>query len=133
MGNFLESPQYVWYSSTMTTKQHLKAATFVAMLLDSRFGIGKFRFGLAAVLDLLPEVGDIIAAVLSFYLVWIALEMDMPSSLIAQMVGNILFNLFFGLIPVVGDIVYLVHKANLKNLAILQSYASSLVDAEIIS
>lgn len=116
----------------MTVQQHLKAATILAILLDSRFGIGKFKFGLNAILDLLPEVGDILAAALSFYLVWIALEMDMPSLQIAKMVGNILFNLVFGLIPIVGDIVYLVHKANLKNLAILKKYAESVVEGEIV-
>lgn len=133
MGNFLEYFLCVWYSIAMTTKQHLRMAAIVATLLDSKFGVGKFRFGFAAILDLMPEVGDVVAAVLSFYLVWIALEMDLPASLIAQMVGNILFNLFFGLIPVVGDIIYLVHKANIKNLAILESYAQKVVNAEIIS
>ena len=132
MGNFLESRRCIWYSTSVTTNQHLKTAAIVATLLDSRFGMGKFRFGFAAILDLLPEIGDVVIAVMSFYLVWIALEIDMPAPLIAQMVGNILFNLFFGLIPVVGDLVYLIHKANLKNLAILEKYADRVVDAEII-
>lgn len=116
----------------MTTKQHLKAAEFVATLLDSRFGVGNFRFGLAAILDLIPEFGDLIAALLSFYLIWIAVQMELPPLQIAQMIGNVSINLIFGFIPVIGDIIYLVHKANLKNLQILKEYAPEFIEGEII-
>lgn len=116
----------------MTAKQHLKTAEFVAIMLDSRFGVGSFRFGLAAILDLIPEFGDFIAAILSFYIIWIAIQMEVPPLQVARMVGNVSINLIFGFIPVIGDIIYLVHKANLKNLQILKDHAPDFIEGEII-
>ncbi|MGI8420132.1 MAG: DUF4112 domain-containing protein [Candidatus Levyibacteriota bacterium] len=102
---------------------HLKAASVLANLLDNQFGFGGFRFGLNSVIDLIPGIGDVVAALLSLYLVWIALEMHLPRLKIVQMLWNILINFLIGLIPFLGDAAYIFRKANLKNLRIIQDYA----------
>jgi len=104
-------------------EKHLQAASLLAYLLDNKFRIGKFRFGLSALLDLAPGIGDITNAILSLYIVWIAFKMKVPALIIMRMVGNIAINFLIGLVPVFGDIVYLFRKVNVKNLALIKKYA----------
>jgi hypothetical protein len=100
--------------------RHLQLATFIADLLDNQFKIGRFSFGIDPVLGLFPGLGDLISAVLSFYLVWIAIEQNLPKRKVARMVFNILFDFGLGAIPVVGDISDFFYKSNARNLKILR-------------
>lgn len=103
-------------------EQHIRTASFLAKLLDNKFQIFGFRFGLNVLLELIPELGDVLAAGLSFYLVWIAIQMKLPKEKIIQMIWNITINFILGIIPVIGELTYLFRKANLKNLKILQDH-----------
>lgn len=107
---------------TNAMDRHLQTAEAFANLLDNQFSVFGIRFGANAVLDLVPEVGDFIAAMLSLYLIWIAVQMKVPFYRIAQMLFNIGLNFVIGLIPIIGDAAYIFRKANMKNLAILQKY-----------
>lgn len=112
---------------------HLKIASAVANLLDNSFEIFGRRFGINGLLGLIPGLGDLIPALLSFYLVWVGTKMNLPKTEIARMMGNIMFNFFVGLIPLVGDYVDFFNHANLKNLAILRKYSQNkIIDGEII-
>lgn len=114
-------------------EKHIKAAEIVANVLDNHFEIFGIRFGINAILDLIPEFGDILAATLSLYIVWIAIQMNLPLIRIVQMLFNIAINLLLGLIPVVGDITYIVHKANIQNLKILKKYAhEGVIEGQIV-
>lgn len=104
-------------------ENHLKAASVLAHLLDNQFSFFGKKFGLNGVVGLIPGIGDGIIALLSFYLVWIALEMDLPRVKILEMVWNIVINFFIGLIPIIGDFADFFHKANLANLKILHDHA----------
>jgi len=104
-------------------EKHLKAAGVFAILLDSRFSFFGFKFGINAILDIAPEIGDIVATLLSLYLIWIALKMRLPALKIAHMLWNIFINFVIGLIPFIGDAVYIFRKSNLKNYKILKDYA----------
>lgn len=106
-------------------ESHLKAATLFSNLLDNQFALAGVRVGLNSFFDLIPGFGDIVAALLSLYLVWIAVQMELPKFKIAQMVWNILVNFIIGLIPILGDAVYIFRKANMKNLKILKDYAKN--------
>ena len=97
----------------------------MANLLDNRFSLFGVRFGAAAVFDLIPEFGDMINMFLSFYLVWIGIQMGIPAVKLIEMIVNILINFIIALIPVIGDATYIFRRANMKNLQILQNYNSS--------
>lgn len=114
--------------------RHLIFAASLANLLDNQFGFGKYKFGLSAIIDLIPGVGDIIDAAISFYLVWIAINMKVPGLIIFHMVWNILVNFIIGLIPILGDAAYIFRRVNLKNLKLLQDYANkhNFIEGEII-
>jgi hypothetical protein len=112
---------------------HLKSARTFSYLLDNQFSLFGLKLGLNSFLDLIPGFGDAAAALLSLYLVWIALEMELPPLKIVQMLINILINFLIGIIPVIGDAVYIFRKANLKNLKILNDYARNrMQEGEVI-
>ncbi len=104
---------------------HLKNATTIANILDNQFSIAGIRFGLSAFIGMVPGIGDAIDALLSLYLVWIGVQMGMPFYRIGQMLWNIGINFLIGLVPVVGDATYILRRANMKNLKILQKFAST--------
>lgn len=112
---------------------HLKTATVLAYLLDNQFNLFGKRIGLNIFLDMIPGFGDAVIAILSLYLVWIAIEMDMPKWKILEMIFNIVVNFIFGLIPVVGELTYIFRKANMKNLQILKDFAKkNMQNGEVI-
>lgn len=65
-----------------------------------------FRIGWAAVIGIIPVVGDIIDALLAKGIIDEARSIDggLPETLVAQMYANLLVDFGVGLIPFVGDI-----------------------------
>lgn len=103
---------------------HIGVARSLTELLDSKFSIGGFRFGLDPIIGAFPVIGDIIGLILSIYLVWIGLMMKIPDHEVRIMMGNVIFDFIFGLIPFIGDIGDFVFKANSRNFKILEKYLS---------
>jgi hypothetical protein len=105
--------------------KHLQTAEKLTKILDNEFKIAGFKFGLDPILGLLPVLGDIVPALLSFYLVWIGWQMKLPMEKIFIMIANVLIDYLVGSIPVLGDAVDFFFKANTRNLKILQSSLNS--------
>ena len=63
-----------------------------------------YRFGLDAVLGLIPGAGDLATGAISGAFVLAAIRQGAPKSLIAKMCWNILVDLALGAIPIVGDL-----------------------------
>lgn len=103
-------------------RNHVKVASVLANLLDNQFEIAGIRFGFSAFIDLIPGIGDLLNAVLSLYILWIAWEVRVPSFVILRMIGNIVIFFFIGLIPILGDALYILRQVNMKNLRLLQRY-----------
>ena len=113
-------------------KNKIYLASLLANLLDNKFKLFGFRFGVSAVIDLIPGLGDILDALLSCYIVWIAIQMPIPKTKIAEMIWNILFSFLIGLIPLVGDTAYIFYKPNLRNLKILKSFDNTILEGKIV-
>jgi hypothetical protein len=112
---------------------HLGFARFLATLLDNQFSIGSFKFGIGPIIGIIPGIGDIIENILSFYLIWIALKMNLPNNKIGQMLINIGFNFFLALFPVIGNIGDFIFKSNIRNLKILEEHVKRpVIEGEII-
>lgn len=63
-------------SQLLDKTKHLTNVRKVTKLLETKFSIWKFKFGIDPVLGLLPGLGDIISAVISFYIVFVAVLHD---------------------------------------------------------
>ena len=96
-----------------------------AVLLDSRFripGTG-IRFGLDAIIGLIPGVGDVSTPIFATLLLLQGVRMRLPVVVQARMVLNAAIDMLLGFIPVLGDLVDIGFKANLRNLALLERHA----------
>ncbi len=112
---------------------HLRTATVIAHMLDNQFHFFGRRFGINSIIGLLPGFGDVVATLLSLYIIWIGLEMGVSRLRIIEMIGNVMINFVIGLIPVVGDAVYFLRKPNLKNVQILQNHAKNhVIEGEVV-
>ena len=96
-----------------------------AVLLDSAFRIPgtRIRFGLDAIIGLIPGLGDISTPAFAGLLLLQAVRMRLPMVVQARMVGNAALDMLLGLVPVLGDLVDVGWKANLRNLALLERHA----------
>jgi hypothetical protein len=98
--------------------------TAVAKFLDSAFvipGINR-RFGMDAVIGLVPGIGDLLSALLASYIIWEARQLGLPRWKIARMVANVAFDTALGAIPIAGDVFDVFFKANQRNVRIIQDH-----------
>lgn len=78
------------------------------------------RFGLDAVIGLIPGVGDATGAVMSAYIVVQAARLGAPASSLVRMLLNVGIEALVGAIPFVGDLFDAWFKANARNVALLR-------------
>lgn len=93
-------------------------------LLESSFSVPgtNYRFGLDAVVGLVPVLGDAVTMGLAAYLVWEASNLGMPKWKLVRMAGNIGFDALIGAVPVVGDAADFFFKSNTRNLRIVKAH-----------
>src|SRR3954470_15009245 len=94
----------------------LARARKLATLLDSQFSVAGVQFGLDAIVGLVPVVGDTLTALAALYPIWVARRHNLGKTVQARMALNVLADWAAGSIPVIGDLIDVTYKANLKNL-----------------
>jgi hypothetical protein len=94
----------------------------LAWLLDSSIRVPgtQFRFGLDAIIGLIPWAGDVIGSALSFGIIGLAFQMGASRWTLVRMGFNVLLELIIGAIPVFGDIFDAVWKSNDRNVRLLE-------------
>jgi hypothetical protein len=91
--------------------------------LDAQFAIGGIRFGLDALIGLLPVIGDTIGLIAGTYPIHLARKHKLGRTVVLRMWANLAIDYFGGLLPVVGDAFDVGYKANLKNVELLEKTA----------
>jgi hypothetical protein len=79
----------------------------------------RLKVGLDALLGLLPGIGDIGSAAISAYLLRVAARLGVPTVVQVRMLLNILIDTVLGMVPIVGDYLDMLFKANAKNAALI--------------
>ena len=82
----------------------------------------RVRFGLDAVLGLLPGAGDVASGAVSLYSILVAARLGAPRSVLVRMATNIVIDSAIGTIPLLGDLFDVGWKANTRNVALLDRY-----------
>jgi hypothetical protein len=82
----------------------------------------KLRLGLESVMGMLPFGGDIIGIILSCYVLFHAVQFQLPKDILLKMVANIVIDGAAGVVPVFGDLFDTVWKANTRNVNMLEEY-----------
>ena len=105
----------------------LKRVRILSRLLDEQFRIPGTtqRIGLDGLLGLIPGVGDAVGALLSAYILYEAIRLGAPRTVLLRMVANIGIDTVVGAIPVAGDIFDIAWKANKKNAGLLHAYLAA--------
>lgn len=87
-------------------------------------GLG-YRVGLDPLLGLLPGGGDLMAGLISIYVVAEAARIGVPAATLGRMGLNIMTELVIGSIPMIGDLFDVVWKANVRNVDLLERHMRS--------
>lgn len=104
--------------------KELKGMDYIARWMDAKFRLPgtNFRFGLDSLLGLIPGVGDLSTFLVSGYLVLLMARNGASGYVLARMILNIVVDGALGAIPIIGDAFDFVHKANMKNMRLMQQY-----------
>jgi hypothetical protein len=101
--------------------------TLFTHLLDQAFRVPgtRFRFGLDAIIGLVPGAGDIAGAVLGLYGVWVARQLGAPAPLLIRMLGNLVIDALAGAVPVLGDLFDFAYKPHVRNVVLVEKWLTS--------
>ncbi len=96
--------------------------------LDGLFkvpGIG-WKFGLDSLIGLIPNVGDVSTALVSFYIIIAGVRYGVPKITLLRMAFNVGLDYLVGIIPFVGDAFDFVWKANKQNMDLIRERGTGL-------
>ncbi len=107
-----------------TREPSLERLRTLARLLDSAFQIPgtQYRFGMDALIGLVPGIGDAISAVFSMFIVFQAARLGASRATLTRMMGNVALDTLVGEIPLLGDLFDAGWKSNNRNLALLENH-----------
>jgi len=83
-----------------------------------------WRFGLDALIGLIPNVGDTLTSFASFYILLAGARYGVPKITLLRMAFNIGLDYLVGTIPFIGDAFDFVWKANQMNMELIRTRAS---------
>lgn len=93
-------------------------------VLDNAIAIPglNYRVGLDPLIGLLPGGGDLMAGLISIYVVAEAARIGVPAATLGRMGLNILTEVVIGAVPMIGDLFDVVWKANARNVDLLEQH-----------
>jgi len=98
----------------------------LSQIMDNQFRIPilDWRFGLNALIDLIPEFGDIATTIVALYILISAVRYRVPKITLLRMGLNIAIYFVGGLLPFAGYLFDVWWKPNLRNLNLLRQRAT---------
>ncbi|WP_457939800.1 DUF4112 domain-containing protein [Mesorhizobium sp. 10J20-29] len=102
----------------------------LSRLLDSRWSIPgtPIRFGLDAVVGLVPILGDSASALISVYILTRARALGVERALLGRMIANVLLDTLIGSVPLLGSVFDIYFKANNRNMRLLRRHLDRSAD-----
>src|SRR6185295_17889957 len=93
-----------------------------AQIMDNQFAlpIVGWRFGMNAIIDLIPGIGDVATSLVALYILISAVRYRVPKITLLRMALNIAIYFLGNLVPWVGDIFAAWWKPNMRNLRLLR-------------
>jgi hypothetical protein len=112
------------FASTPSRRERIARIDALASLLDTAFILPgtNVRFGLDAIIGLVPGIGDAITTAMSLYIVHEARQIGAPRHVILRMLANVMLDGIVGAVPVVGDAFDVLWRANRRNMRLLQNW-----------
>lgn len=99
-------------------------ARLLARWLDESLRIPgtNFRIGLDPILALIPGIGDFLASGSGMIILLEAVRSGVSLPVLMRMAGNMLFNTFLDVVPIVGPVASVFFKSNSRNVRLLQRW-----------
>ena len=109
-----------------TTVQIERELEVLTQIMDNQFRIPVlgWRFGLNAIIDLIPEFGDIITTIVALYILVSAVRYRVPKITLLRMGLTIAIYFVVGIIPFLGYVFAVWWKPNVRNLNLLRQRAT---------
>lgn len=92
----------------------------LAKLMDDQFELFGFHFGINFLIDLLPEIGDVVTTIIALYIFFLMFKYRVSIWIRFRMMLNIAIYFLIGLIPWLGDVFGAWWKPNRRNVRLLQ-------------
>ena len=83
-----------------------------------------WRFGLDALIGLIPNIGDTLTFLPSMYILFSGVRYGVPKITLLRMALNIAIDYLVGMIPFLGDAFDFVWKSNKKNMELIRTRAT---------
>ena len=101
----------------------IRRMEMMAKLLDNAFVIPgtNQRFGIDAIIGLIPGLGDVATTILSSYVIWEARNLGVSRVAIGRMLSNLAIHATVGAIPIVGDLFDAFFRVNQRNMRIARA------------
>jgi hypothetical protein len=112
------------FARPRSRRERIARIDALATLLDTAFilpGIN-VRFGLDALIGLVPGIGDAITTAMSLWIVHEAHQLGAPKHVVARMLGNVALDSVVGAVPLIGDAFDVVWRSNRRNMRLLQDW-----------
>src|SRR5947207_11340963 len=102
----------------------------LSQIMDNQFRLPVlgWRFGLNAIIDLIPEFGDIATTLIALYVLVSAVRYRVPKVTLLRMGLNIAIYFVGGLIPLAGDLFAIWWKPNIRNINLVRRRATVSAD-----
>ncbi|HKK75947.1 MAG TPA: DUF4112 domain-containing protein [Saprospiraceae bacterium] len=106
---------------TKRAPAELEGLAALAEVLDNRYRIPgtNIRFGIDAIIGLIPYIGDVLTFIISVYLLFWMVRKGASGMLVIKMLGNILFDGVMGTLPILGDLLDFRIRANARNVDLM--------------
>jgi|GEM_PF-3289592 len=102
----------------------LEIAKHIKNIMDNaiRIPFTNKTIGLDAIIGTVPIAGDIITALPTLYLIGLAYYYQAPAHVHGKMWGNLVVDILFGLLPIIGDVADVFFKSNMRNYDLLLNH-----------
>jgi hypothetical protein len=112
------------FSCLRSRRDRIARLDALAVLLDTAFLIPgtNIRWGLDALIGLVPGIGDAVTTIMSLYIVHEAHQLGAPGHVIARMLGNVALDGVVGAVPIIGDAFDVMWRSNRRNMRLLQEW-----------
>jgi len=101
-----------------------------SQIMDNQFRIPVlgWRFGMNAIIDLIPGIGDFATTIIALYVLISAVRYRVPKITLLRMALNIAIYFLGNIVPFVGDLFAIWWKPNIRNLNLLKRRATVSAD-----
>ncbi len=105
-----------------TVEQELAWLQAMAKLMDSRFEVLGIRFGVDALVGLIPVLGDLATLAAGTTALFTSVRLKLPWHVHARIFANLAADMGIGAVPVAGDAFDFFFRSHKRNVRLIERY-----------